>query len=121
MANLSTTLFSSITTASLPSPLPCASDKAKGCGYNGQTDAVHTVQFTVVNGFVGTIKIQGTLATTPVEADWYEIDNTEFGNGTTPVADGAFTTTFSGNHVWVRAVITAFTAGDINRVLFSHN
>lgn len=121
MAYLSTTFFESITTSSLPSPLPCASDKAKGCGYNGQTDAMHTVQFTVVNGFVGTIKVQGTLTAAPGETDWYDIDNTEFGNGVTPVADGAFTTSFSGNHVWVRAVITTFTAGDINRVLFSHN
>lgn len=121
MADQATTLFSSITTASLPGPLPCASEKAKGCGYHGQPEAIHSVQFTTANHFVGSIKVQGTLATTPVDTDWYDIVDTTLGDGVTPVADGAIIKSFAGNHVWIRAIITAFTAGDLNRVLFTHN
>jgi hypothetical protein len=121
MANLATIFFESITTSSLPGPVPLASARAKGCGYNGQADPMHTVQYTVNNGFAGTIKIQATLATEPTETDWFDVDNTTLTNEFIPVLDGATTVNFTGNFVWVRSIITAFTAGNINRVLYTHN
>lgn len=121
MANLATNFFESITIGSLPNPLPCVSNKAKGCGYYGQTNGMHTVQYSTTGEFIGVIQIQGTLATDPTEADWYTIRNTDFGDGVNPMSDQPIIVSFSGNHVWVRAIITAFTAGAINRVLYTHN
>ena len=122
MANQATALFESLATGPYdPNPpvLPIVSAKAKGCGYSGQTNGLHTVQFSTTGTFNGIIKIQGSLATTPSDTDWYDI--TSLGNNVTPVPDQTTTTNFSGNHVWIRGIITAFSAGNINRVLFTHN
>ena len=43
-----------------------------GDSYYGYTDGVHTVAV-YGNNFSGRIKIQGTLATTPTEDDWFDI------------------------------------------------
>jgi len=81
-------------------------DKAKGDGYYSQPDGVHTVAYQIVNlgdstdDFNGTIKMQGTLATTPTEDDWFDI------SGTTLTSDQSTTNhayNFTGNFVWVRA------------------
>jgi hypothetical protein len=84
------------------------SQKEKGDGYFGSSDGLHTVTYTVTPNFAGTLTIQASLATTPVEADWFLVDNTtKFFNTTTVVA---LTTTteyinFTGNFVWVRSTI----------------
>lgn len=121
MANQSTVLIDSVhaSDVGINITLPILSEKAKGCGYHGQTSPLHTVQFTTVGDFVGTIVIQGSLATTPTEDDWYDI--TSYGDAITPVTDGAVVENFAGQHVWVRSKVTDFTAGEINRVLFTHN
>lgn len=121
MADQTTILFESITSGTLPTPLPVVSNKAKGCGYRGQSDPMHTVLFSTIIGFIGIVKIQGTLATTPAEADWYDIDTVSIGDGINPVPDATITRNFGGKHVWIRGIITAFTAGELNRVLFTHN
>ena len=83
-------------------------DKAKGDGYYSQPDGVHTVAYQVVNrgdstdDFNGTIKMQGSLATTPTEDDWFDI------SGTTMTSDLSTTISsynFTGNFVWVRAKV----------------
>ena len=83
-------------------------DKAKGDGYFSQPDGVHTVAYQVVNrgdstdDFHGTIKMQGSLATTPTEDDYFDI------SGTTYTSDQSTTIAsfnFTGNFVWVRAKI----------------
>ena len=88
-------------------------DKAKGDGYFSQPDGVHTVAYQVVNlgdstdDFIGTIKMQGSLATTPTEDDYFDI------SGTTYTADQSTTIAsfnFTGNFVWVRAKITTTNA-----------
>ncbi len=84
-------------------------DKAKGDGYYSQGDGTHTVVFNLTNrgdstdDFNGTVKMQGSLATTPTEDDWFDIA------GTTHTSDQSTTTVssnFTGNFVWVRAKIT---------------
>ena len=87
--------------------------KYKGDGYYGRADGFHTVQYNVA-GFNGTIKMQGTLAVEPVEADYFDIAGTEE-VGT----DGTFFKNFTGNFVWVRVVVT-YTAGTIQSVLLNH-
>ena len=88
-------------------------DKTKGDGYFSQPDGVHTVAYQVVNlgdstdDFIGTIKMQGSLATTPTEDDYFDI------SGTTSTSDQSTTIAsfnFTGNFVWVRAKITTTNA-----------
>ena len=52
--------------------------------------------------FLGTVKMQGSLATTPTEDDWFDIA------GTTLTSDQSTTIAsynFTGNFVWVRAKV----------------
>ena len=83
-------------------------DKAKGDGYYSQPDGVHTVAYQGVNrgdstdDFNGTIKMQGSLATTPTEDDWFDISNTTL---TSDLSTTISSFNFTGNFVWVRAKI----------------
>ena len=85
----------------------------KGDGYYGRADGFHTVQYNVVN-FNGTIKMQGTLATTPVEADWGDIAGTEETG-----SENSYFKNFTGNFVYVRAHFT-YTAGTVTSILLNH-
>ena len=87
--------------------------KYKGDGYYGRADGFHTVQYNVAE-FNGTIKMQGTLAITPAETYYFDIAGTEE-VGT----DGTYFKNFTGNFVWVRAVIT-YTSGTVQSVLLNH-
>jgi|TARA_B100001093_G_C26344993_1_gene807727 hypothetical protein len=92
------------------------SDKSKGDGYYSQPDGVHTVAYQVTSTLAGAIKMQGSLATTPTEDDWFDI------SGTTFTADQSTligTANFTGNFVWVRAKATSITAGTISSVLIN--
>ena len=100
------------------------SDKVKGDAYFGQNDGLHTVMVDL-NDFIGTIKIQGSLETTPTATDWfdaelsdgeYTIDTTGkvteiiVNNLTYAVAETsikAYNTT--GNFVWLRADVSNWT------------
>lgn len=77
--------------------------------------------YSTTNNFIGQIKIQATLASDPTEEDWVDVDGTSLGDAITPLPDGAVVINFNGNFVWVRGVILSFSAGNINRVLYSHN
>ena len=94
-------------------PTTITGDPAKGDGYYGWGDGLHTVSFEIT-GFVGTINIQATLAVLPNDNDWFNVENAIQGSGT-----GISVVNFTGNFVWIRAVAT-YTAGSINRVLFNH-
>ena len=54
------------------------SDKQKGDGYYSQPDGVHTVAYKVAATLTGSIKMQGSLATTPTEDDYFDITGTTF-------------------------------------------
>ena len=92
------------------------SDKVKGDGYYSQPDGVHTVAYQVNATMTGSIKMQGSLATTPTEDDWFDA------SGSTFTADQSTligTANFTGNFVWVRAKATSVTAGTISSVLIN--
>ena len=94
------------------------SAKSKGDGYYSQPDGVHTVAYQVASDFNAnaTIKMQGTLATTPTEDDWFDVANTTF------TADGSTLTSsynFTGNYVWVRSKTQLLTAGTTNSILLN--
>jgi hypothetical protein len=103
--------------------LTYASEKAKGDGYYGGSDGLHTAMYTYNSNFIGTITMQASLATTPVEADWFSI------SGTTAVAtdiDVNYQNTatslyynFTGNFVWVRGHVT-IRDGIVNSILLNH-
>ena len=91
-------------------------DKSKGDGYYSQPDGVHTVVYQVVNrgdstdDFIGTVKMQGSLATTPTEDDYFDITGTTY---TSDQSTTIATFNFTGNFVWVRAKIeTTNTSGN---------
>jgi len=102
-------------------------DKVKGDGYYSQPDGVHTVAYQVLNrgdsvdDFFGSCRMQGTLATTPTEDDWFDI------SGTTVTSDQSTTISsvnFTGNFVWVRAkVVTSNSSGNramVTSILLNH-
>lgn len=107
------------------------SEKAKGDAYFGTSDGLHTIMIDL-NDFIGTIKIQGSLADTPTDNDWFDADlsNDEFtvdttGKVTDVVVDElAYTLAETskksyntiGNFVWLRADISNWTAGTITRI-----
>jgi len=95
------------------------SDKAKGDGYYSQTDGVHTVAYQVSADFNAnaTIKIQGSLATTPAEDDWFDVSGTTFTADTSTVTSSA---NFTGNFVWVRSKAQSVTAGTVNSILLNN-
>jgi len=94
------------------------STKSKGDGYYSQPDGVHTVAYQVANDFNAnaTIKMQGTLATTPTEDDWFDIANTTFTADTSTVTSSY---NFTGNYVWVRSKTQLLTAGTVNSILLN--
>jgi len=94
------------------------SDKAKGDGYYSQPDGVHTVAYQVSADFNAnaTIKIQGSLATTPAEDDWFDVSGTTFTADTSTVTSSA---NFTGNYVWVRSKAQSVTAGTVNSILLN--
>ena len=93
------------------------SDKTKGDGYYSQPDGVHTVAHKVSTTLTGAIKMQGSLATTPTEDDWFDISGTTF---TTDQSTTISSSNFTGNFVWVRGKATSVTAGTINSTQLNH-
>ena len=93
------------------------SDKFKGDGYYQHPDGVHTVAYKVNTTLTGSIKMQGTLAKTPTEDDWFDISGTTF---TTDQSTTISSSNFTGNFVWVRTKATGITAGSITNVLLNH-
>ena len=109
------------------------SERIKGDGYFGSSDGLHTV-FWSVSQFIGTIEIQGTLASNPTESDWVAIKLIQPGNKfyidtTGLVTDAGVDSTryvlettasksynFTGNFVWLRGRISEFTQGVMNGI-----
>jgi len=94
------------------------SDKIKGDGYYGFSDGVHTVQ-TRVTSLVGTIKIQGTLVKDPANTDFVDIATVVTSDGSTAITE-SYLNNFTGNFVWIRVAVSAFTAGSINNIFMAH-
>jgi len=113
----STTILSAQTHVGDGSVQTHTGDKYQGDGYYGRSDGFHTAQFNYT-GFLGTVKLQGTLATNPVAGDWFDITGTDI--TTTYSQDGVDFKNFTGNFVWVRVVIENWTDGTINSVLLNH-
>jgi len=89
----------------------------KGDGYFGSGDGIHTVTYSVEQSFVGSINMQGSLVTTPTSDDWFDIANTTATYSqflSTPLTSYS---NFTGNFVWVRAVVSRSIIGQNGAVL----
>ena len=97
------------------------SDKLKGDGYFGACDGLHTVMYTTSADFFGTVKMQASLATDPVDADWFDVTDTsvtytEFDHRSTSSLDYY---NFTGNFVWVRGHVS-ISHGAIESIRYNH-
>jgi len=119
----------SITLLGTTSTLDTTGDKFKGAGYVGYTNGFHSTSWEL-NSFKGRIKIQATLATSPTSDDWFNVDLNGTGDGYvefTSATTGSVYYNFTGNFVWVRAVVnrtydnalTLMNAGNVVRVLYN--
>ena len=88
-------------------------DPYKGDGYYGRSDGLHTIQYTYTD-FAGDITIEATLAVDPTEDDWFEAFSFSTMQDT-----GSSIANFTGNYVWVRAVVS-YTTGTINSIRMNH-
>jgi len=99
-------------------------DKAKGDGYYSHTDGVHTIAYhvgaTLNDDADISIKMQGSLATTPTEDDWFDISGTSIDQTNIDGSTLAFHANFTGNFVWVRAKVSGMSAGSISKILYNH-
>jgi hypothetical protein len=88
-------------------------DKYKGDGYYGRSDGIHTIQYNYTD-LIGTITIQGTLAVTPTNEDWFDVHTY-----TETSATDSKIVNFTGNYVWIRAKLE-YTQGTVHQVLLNH-
>jgi hypothetical protein len=101
-------LVSNYSNDSIPST-EVYSDKQKGAGHHTFNDGLHTVVFQLDN-FVGSIKIQATLALYPSDTDWFDVTYNTISTpltalDSTPVV-GTANATFTGKFAWIRAAYT---------------
>ena len=85
----------------------------KGDGYYGRSDGLHSVQYTF-DGLTGTITIQGTLAVTPTDDDWFDVHTYTAAQETSSKI-----ASFIGNYVWIRAKVV-YTDGTISSIVLNH-
>lgn len=90
-------------------------EKYKGDGYYGRSDGFHSVQYTV-EGFIGSVAVQATLAVEPEEADWFTVVDHEFLQTT----DISRIANFTGNYVWIRSKVYNWTDGTVNSIILNH-
>lgn len=115
------------------------STPVKAANYYGLNNNLQTAEVRVTD-FVGTVTMQATLAATPVDADWFSVNLTtqDFRIDTTGLVTKAQKTqlqygqgnpdyglrteiyNFEGNYIWLRAKITAFTAGTLNGIKLNY-
>ena len=109
----STVLVTSTSHAANLDPETITGEKVKGAGFYGLGDGLHTSQIQV-STFTGSVIIQASLATDPQEEDWFDVYEYAASSATESVVNN-----FTGNFVWIRAVVT-YTTGTINRVLLNY-
>ena len=106
-------------------PLSIVGDKQQAAAYYTAARDLQTISWSLgsnIGGyspsyFIGTITIQASLAVSPGITDWFDVY-------TIPVdsiaAGQAGYYNLVGNYVWIRAVVTDWTAGPIKTVAMSY-
>lgn len=97
------------------------SSPVKGDGYFNGSDGFHTVMYTAGQDFVGTMTMQATLASSPIESDWFDIAGTSVNyryiNARTEKTVDL--RNFIGNFVWVRGRIS-IEQGVVSSIRYNH-
>ena len=93
-------------------------DASKGDGFYGRSDGIHTVQYSI-SGFTGSVIIEATLATEPVDQDWFPVYTQSYPELNNEPATTSKIANFTGNYVWVRAKVV-FSDGVVNSILLNH-
>jgi hypothetical protein len=92
-------------------------DRQKGVGYYRSRRSTQSIRFQL-SGFVGIIKLQGTLDADPEsDAQWFDVY--EYGNGSS-IESGDFSLSLKGNFTWLRARVTGFINGTITSVTVTY-
>lgn len=81
--------------------------------YLGNAD-LQTITWSLATAFVGDIDIQATLVETPTNTDWFDVYSIN------SVASKSGYYNLTGNYVWLRAVVTNWTDGNIQVVAVSY-
>jgi hypothetical protein len=95
-------------------------DKQQAAAYYLANKDLQTITWNVSGqvsteiAFVGIIKIQASLVTSPTETDWFNL----FTIPTDSVISGY--QNLNGNYVWLRASVSSWTAGTIKLVTVSY-
>jgi hypothetical protein len=87
--------------------------------YYGFSDGLHTVAFKG-NGFTGSFALEATLATTPTANDWFRIPLSGSNAVSFTTLTGTNAYTFTGNYVYIKALVFNATAGSVESVLLNH-
>jgi len=98
---------------------PFYSPKFAGDAYRGDKYGIHTFAYFLAADFVGSIVIQASLVTNPTASDWVTLESTRT-TVDSPSTAVATTKTYTGNVLWIRAAVTAFSAGTIVKVQYSN-
>ena len=93
-------------------------NKEKGDGYFGSSDGLHTVAFTTNENFIGSVKLQGTLAANPSDNDWFDIPET-MQDYAYPGENSTRFANFTGLFVWVRPVLS-IEQGAMHSIKYNH-
>lgn len=101
-------------------------------GYYGTRNGLHTLIVNTTPTFVGTATVQATLAVSPSENDWFDVDNAEFTYTTTstgyipPNRVGAISgptrtehVNFKGQFTWLRTKI-AIDSGAVITISYNY-
>ena len=100
------------------SPLNVIGTNYHGAGYYPGGDGVHTIA-QYISDFVGVLKIQVALEFDPKEEDWATVSTFEHTDVANPVTSNE-TYNFTGNYVWVRAVVENMTHGTIAKLQMNY-
>ena len=87
--------------------------------YYGRSDGLHTISITL-SGFTGNIAIEGTLATTPGANYWFRIPLGGLNAVPFTTSSGTTAYTFTGNYVYIKALIFSASAGSVSSILLNH-
>lgn len=93
-------------------------DPSKGDGFYGRSDGIHTVQYSLKD-FTGTVTIEATLASEPVEEDWFVVYQQFYPDLNAEPVTTSKIANFTGNYVWVRAKVV-YSEGTVNSILLNH-
>jgi len=87
--------------------------------YYGFSDGLHTVAFKG-DGFTGSFALEATLATSPTADDWFRIQLSGSNAVSFTTLTGTNAYTFTGNYVYIKALVFNATAGSVESILLNH-